>query len=125
MFPYGDVTCATINSKQRAPVGQSPTIMAMASTSQITRPNGRKVLLTYPEGDSVRFGEVGVGLDDVVLADGHGVDLDLIGDALGVAELGVESKGSRWPRGKEERREAALRASLLRGSRRVAIAPRG
>jgi hypothetical protein len=74
--------------------------MAMASSSQITGPNGRKALLTYLEVDAVRFGElgireVGVGPDDVVLADGHGVDLDLIGDALGMAELGVESEGSR------------------------------
>jgi hypothetical protein len=97
MFPYDDVTCATINSKQRAPVGQSPTIMAMASASQIIGPNGHKALLTYPEGDAVGFGElgvreVGVGLDDVVLANGHGVDLDLIGDALGVAELGLNPR---------------------------------
>ena len=64
-------------------------------------------LLAYPEGDAMRFGElgvgeVGVGPDDVVLADGHGVDLDLVGDALGVAGLEVEQEGARRPWGREE-----------------------
>lgn len=104
LFPYGDVTCGTINSKQRSP-----------SHSQHKHPHpkspdadGRTALLAYPEGDAVRLGElgvgeVGVGPDDVVLADGHGVDLDLVGDALGVAGLEVESEGSRRPRRREER----------------------
>lgn len=48
-------------------------------------------------------GEVGVGADDVVLPDDHGVDLDLVGDALGVAGLEVEPEGARRPRrGREE-----------------------
>ena len=47
-------------------------------------------------------GEVGVGPDDVVLADGHGVDLDLVGDALGVAGLEVEPEGPGRRRGQEE-----------------------
>lgn len=47
-------------------------------------------------------GEVGVGPDDVVLADGHCVDLDLVGDALGVAGLEVEPEGPGRRRGREE-----------------------
>lgn len=36
---------------------------------------------------------VAVGDDDAVLADGHGVELDVLADALGVAGLEVESEG--------------------------------
>jgi hypothetical protein len=48
------------------------------------------------------IGEVGVGADDVVLADGHGVNLDLVGDALGVAGLEVEPQRAGRRRGREE-----------------------
>lgn len=40
--------------------------------------------------------EVGVALDDVVLSDGHGVDLDPVGDALGVPEL---ASAATWRKG--------------------------
>lgn len=48
-------------------------------------------------------GEVGVWSHDVVLADSHGADLDLIGDALGVAGLEVEPEGASRRRGREEK----------------------
>jgi hypothetical protein len=61
----------------------------------------------YPEEDAVRFGELGIGevgvrADDVVLADCHGVDLDLVGDALGVAGLEVEPEGASRRLGRKE-----------------------
>lgn len=49
---------------------------------------------SYPEGDAVRIGEgEGIGgVDDGVLAHGHGVELDVLGYALGVAGLELESE---------------------------------
>lgn len=55
-----------------------------------------------------------VGGNDVVLADGHGADLDVVGDALGVARVQVEAEGAGGERGgedeEEERREGHVDA---------------
>ena len=46
-----------------------------------------------------------VGGHDVVLADGHGADLDVVGDALGVARKQVEAEGAGGERGREDEEE--------------------
>jgi hypothetical protein len=79
----------------------------------------------------VRFGELGIGevgvrADDVVLADCHGVDLDLVGDALGVAGLEVEPEGASRRLGRKEeggQEEQRGRGQPLGGS--GSGAPRG
>jgi hypothetical protein len=78
--------------------------------------------LAYTEEDAVRFGELGVGevgvrAYDVVLADCHGADLDLVGDALGVAGLEVEPKGVRRSRG-------ATRTGIATWGQRIRCAAR-
>lgn len=63
-------------------------------------PIGRR----HADGDLVVVGEGdggvvvvvgGGGVDDEVLADGHGGDLDVLGDALGVSGLEIEAEGGR------------------------------
>ena len=46
-----------------------------------------------------------VGGHDVVLADGHGADLDVVGDAFGVARMQVEAEGAGGERGREDEEE--------------------
>jgi hypothetical protein len=63
--------------------------------------------LTYPKEDVVQFGklgveEVGVRVDDVILANCHGAKIDLVDDALGVARLEVKPKGTSWWRDQKE-----------------------
>lgn len=129
LFPYGDVTCPTIEGKR-------PKSSHAHRHGFPSKPDHRiaawRCSLAYPERDAVRFGElrvgeVGVGPDDVVFADGHRVDLDLVGDALGVAGLEVEPEGAGRRRGREEsgsdQEEQRGRSQPPRG--RGSEAPRG
>lgn len=57
---------------------------------------------TYPDGELMGLGErvALTGVDDAVLADGHGVALDVLGDAFRVARLQVEPQ--RMRRGEQQ-----------------------
>ena len=49
---------------------------------------------TYPDGEfmGIRHGMAVAGVDDAVLADGHGIGLDVFSYALGVPRLQIESE---------------------------------
>lgn len=67
-----------------------------------------------PQRDAVRVRELlwrrrrrgdAVGGHDLVLPDGHGAHLDVVGDALGVARTQVEAEGAGGGRGREDEQE--------------------
>ena len=55
----------------------------------------RFLLLQYPDGESVGIWQrlTLVGANDLVLANGHGIALDILGDAFGVPGLDFKSQG--------------------------------
>jgi hypothetical protein len=101
LFSNGNVTCNATNPSQTPQSAPPP-----PHRHNLRDPN-HTTWLTYPKEDVVQFGklgveEVGVRVDDVILANCHGAEIDLVDDALGVARLEVKPKGTSWWRDQKE-----------------------
>lgn len=67
----------------------------------------RFLLLQYPDGESVGIWQrlTLVGANDLVLANGHGIALDILGDAFGVPGLDFKSQGFGWGRKEDQEKK--------------------
>lgn len=80
---------------------------------QIGRESRRKVRAFYPDGELVGLGHglAFAGVDDAVLADGHGIALDVLGDALGVARLQFEpDRSACGQEGRQDQKRERMRS---------------